>query len=149
MVTLIKEIGSDAAFALLRVLEGEELDRARAFYERCRADDLAVAVAQTDVKGHRARAPHEQDDPDLYVRVVDQGPDGIVVRGPSATRRCAPTPTSSWCCHRAMGEPDADYAVAFAVPTDAPGLSMYISAYSAGNETLRVPSRRGTRCSRP
>src|SRR5215471_11325620 len=31
MVTLIKEIGSDALFGLLRVLEGEALERAQAF----------------------------------------------------------------------------------------------------------------------
>ena len=32
MVTLIKEIGTDALFALLRTLEGEALERARRFY---------------------------------------------------------------------------------------------------------------------
>src|SRR3979409_2137707 len=58
MVTLVKEIGSDALFGLLRVLEGESLARAQAFYERCRVEDLAVAVAQTDVKGDRSLAPH-------------------------------------------------------------------------------------------
>src|SRR3954465_15902648 len=64
MVTLVKEIGSDALFGLLRVLEGEPLARARAFYGHCRAGDLSVAVAQTDVKGDRSRLPHEQSDPD-------------------------------------------------------------------------------------
>ena len=33
---------------------------------------------------------------------------------------------------RAMGADDVDYALAFAVPANAPGLSMYISAYSGG-----------------
>src|SRR6266480_367095 len=69
MVTLVKEIGSDALFALLRVLDGEARSRALAFYRRCVEGDLAVAVAQTDVKGDRSRPPHAQDDPDLYVRV--------------------------------------------------------------------------------
>src|ERR1700704_2145419 len=50
MVTLVKEIGSDALFGLLRVLEGEARERAVAFYEHCRDGDLSVAVAQTDVK---------------------------------------------------------------------------------------------------
>ena len=31
-----------------------------------------------------------------------------------------------------MSDADADYAVAFAVPANAPGLSMYVSSYSAG-----------------
>lgn len=133
MVTLIKEIGSDAAFALLRTLDGESLARATAFYERCRRDDLAVAVAQTDVKGDRARAPHQQEDPDLYVRVVDEGPDGIVVRGAKChTSVCANADELVVLPTRAMGEPDRDWAVAFAVPTNTPGLSMYVSSYGAG-----------------
>ncbi len=127
---LIKEIGTDALFALLRVLSGEELERARSFYEACREGDLAVAVAQTDVKGDRAKAPHEQDDPDLYLRVVDQNRDGIVVRGAKAHTSAAPNaneiivlPT------RAMGADDRDYAVSFAIPVDTPGLSLYVSPF--------------------
>lgn len=133
MVTLIKEIGSDAAFALLRVLEGEQLERAQAFYDRCRSQDLAVAVAQTDVKGHRARAPYQQDDPDHYVHVVDEGPDGIVVRGAKChTSVCANSDELIVLPTRAMGDEDRDYAVAFAVPTNAAGLSMYVSSYGSG-----------------
>jgi 4-hydroxybutyryl-CoA dehydratase / vinylacetyl-CoA-Delta-isomerase len=134
MVTLIKEIGSDAAFALLRTLEGEALERARAFHDRCRRDDLAVAVAQTDVKGDRAAPPHRQTDPDHYVRVVDEGPDGIVVRGAKChTSVCANADELVVLPTRAMGDDDRDWAVAFAVPTNAAGLSMYISSYGAGD----------------
>ena len=39
---LIKEIGTDALFALQRVLAGEELERARTFYRHCRDGDLAT-----------------------------------------------------------------------------------------------------------
>lgn len=134
MVTLIKEIGSDALFALMRTLDGEALERAVAFAARCRSEDLAVAVAQTDVKGDRSRGPHQQDDPDLYVRVVEERSDGIVVRG----AKCHTSVSAN--AHeiivlptRAMAEDDRDYAVAFAVAANAPGLSMYISSYGAGD----------------
>src|SRR5262245_61581866 len=50
MVTLVKEIGSDALFALLRTLDGAQLARAEQYWRHCRDRDLAVAVAQTDVK---------------------------------------------------------------------------------------------------
>src|SRR5690349_16570246 len=127
MVTLIKEIGSDALFALLRTLEGEALERVTRFAQHCRDEDLAVAVAQTDVKGDRARAPHQQDDPDLYVRVVEERSDGIVVRGAKChTSISANAHEIIVLPTRAMAEADRDYAVAFAVPTNAPGLSMYI-----------------------
>lgn len=134
MVTLIKEIGSDGLFALLRVLEGEQLERARDFYDECRTGDLAVAVAQTDVKGDRSLSPSAQPDPDLYVRVVSESDEGIVVRGAKCHTSISANadyvivfPT------RAMGPDDADYAVAFAVPTNAEGLSMYVSSYAAGD----------------
>jgi len=133
MVTLIKEIGSDALFAMQRVLGGEALERARAYYTYCRDRDLAVAVAQTDVKGDRGLAPSEQADPDLYVRVVDTSDDGIVVRGAKChTSISANAHEIIVLPTRAMGADDRDYAVAFAVPADVPGLSMYVSAYAGG-----------------
>ncbi|MDZ4824938.1 MAG: 4-hydroxyphenylacetate 3-hydroxylase N-terminal domain-containing protein [Actinomycetota bacterium] len=129
----VKEVGADALLALLAALEGEERERAVAFWDRCRRDDLVVSVAQTDVKGDRSKAPHEQADPDLYVHVVDQSDQGIVVRGAKAHTSLTPNcneivvlPT------RAMGAADADWAVSFAIPADTPGLSMYVSGYSAG-----------------
>ncbi|HEY3830667.1 MAG TPA: 4-hydroxyphenylacetate 3-hydroxylase N-terminal domain-containing protein [Acidimicrobiia bacterium] len=130
----IKDVGSDAMFALLGVLQDEDLVRLRAFYERVRRDDLAVAVAQTDVKGDRTKAPHEQSDPDLHVHVVDRSDEGIVVRGAKVHTSLTPNcneilvlPT------RAMRAEDADYAIAFAVEPSTPGLSMYVSPYSAGD----------------
>src|SRR4051812_28042522 len=76
-----KEVGTDALFALLSALEGDELERAQAYHAYCRSADVAIAVAQTDVKGDRSLAPHEQDDPDLYLHVVDEDATSITVRG--------------------------------------------------------------------
>lgn len=130
---LIKEVGTDALFALLSVLEGAELARAAAFTDRCRAGDLTIAVAQTDVKGDRSLPPHRQDDPDLYVRVVDADDDHIVVRGAKCHTSFSPyadellvLPT------RTMTAADQDWAVAFAIPMDTPGLHLYASPYLAG-----------------
>jgi len=130
---LIKEIGTDALFALLRVTDGEFHERAQAFYEQCRDGDLAVAVAQTDVKGDRSLSPHAQPDPDLYLHVVSESADGIVVRGAKMhtsgsvnANEIVVLPT------RAMGADDADYAVSFAVPVATEGLTLYTSSYGAG-----------------
>jgi aromatic ring hydroxylase len=130
---LIKEIGTDALFALLRLLEGEALERARAFYRHCADGDLAVAVAQTDVKGDRSKAPHAQPDPDVYVRIVDENADGIVVRGAKAhTSASANAHELIVLPTRAMGPDDADYALSFAVPINSPGLTLYVSPFSGG-----------------
>ena len=72
MVTLVKEIGSDALFAFERVLQGEQ--RARAFAARCRDGDRAVAVAQTDVKGDRSLAPHARPIPTTTCTWSRSGP---------------------------------------------------------------------------
>lgn len=133
LVLLIKEIGSDALFALLRTLDGEDRERAQAYWQHCVDNDLAVCVGQTDVKGHRRLGPERQADPDMYVRVVDRGPDGIVVRGAKVHTSVSANgnelivlPT------RAMGPDAADWAVSFAVPIDTPGLSLYVSGYGGG-----------------
>ena len=133
LVVLIKEIGTDALFALLSLSEslGEPYaGRIRAFYERCRDDDLAMAVAQTDAKGDRSRGPAEQENADAYLRVVSRGPDGIVVRGAKLhtsvsvnANELIVLPT------RAMREADVDYAVAFSTPVDTPGLKLVASPY--------------------
>lgn len=131
VVTLIKEIGTDATFALLRKLQGEARQKALAFHEHCRDNDLAVAVAQTDVKGDRSVGPGKQADPDLYVRVVEENADGIVVRGAKChTTSSANADELIVLPTRAMGPGDEDYAVAFAVPIDTPGLELYVSSYS-------------------
>ena len=140
LVVLIKEIGTDALFGLTLVCAEVDkrlgtgyLERVRAFHERCATADLALAVAQTDVKGDRGLSPSEQAakcHPDAYLRVVERRPDGIVVRGCKAHTSVSTNaneiivlPT------RAMAEADADYAVAFAVPADAPGLTMIASPH--------------------
>jgi aromatic ring hydroxylase len=66
--------------------------------------------------------------------VTEEGPDGIVVRGAKChTSVSANADEIIVLPTRAMGPEDADYAVAFAVPANTPGLSMYVSAYGAGD----------------
>jgi aromatic ring hydroxylase len=136
LVVLLKEIGSDALFALHRVTHGTEgFGRVEAYYDRCRSADLALAVAQTDVKGDRAQGPSGQSDPDLYLRVVERRADGIVVRGAKAHTSCTPNvdeviviPT------RALSPDEEDWAVAFALPVATPGVKLICSDYLHGSD---------------
>ena len=95
------------------------------YLERVQEDDLTTCVAMTDAKGDRTKRPHEQHDPDLYLRIVDRNAEGIVVRGIKAIVTGAPytheiivLPT------RNMVEEDTDYAVSFTIPIDAPGVEL-------------------------
>lgn len=136
LVVLIKEIGTDALFSLMvsaQRLGGAYPDRVRRFYERCRDEDLAMAVAQTDVKGDRSLTPSEQPNKDAYVRIVERRADGIVVRGTKChtsvsvnANELIVLPT------RQLSAADADYAVAFAIPMSTPGLTLVASPYLGG-----------------
>lgn len=131
---VLKEVGSDALFALLRATEGESHERAKAFCDRVRRDDVALAVAQTDVKGDRSKSPSQQNDPDHYLRIVDEDATSITVRGAKChTSFTANADELIVLPTRAMGEADAAYAVAFSLPIDHPGLKFYVSPYSAGD----------------
>src|SRR5215212_1392949 len=139
LVTLVKEIGTDALLGLRmachqvdRVAGTEYAARVARFHAYCRDNDLALAVAQTDVKGDRGLGPSEQDHPDYYVRVAERRSDGILVCGAKVHTSVSTNaneiivlPT------RNMSAADADYAVAFAVPANAPGLTMLASPYGA------------------
>jgi aromatic ring hydroxylase len=130
---VLKEVGSDALFGLLRALSGQGLENATAFYRQCCRNDVALAVAQTDVKGDRSLPPHRQADPDLYLRVVDEDADSITVRGAKVhTSFSANADELIVLPTRAMGPDDADYAVSFAIPVDTPGLTLYVSPFLHG-----------------
>ena len=84
------------------------------YFER---NNLTACCAMTDVKGHRALRPHEQPDPDMYLRIVERKSDGIVVRGAKVSNSDAPTvdeilvaPT------RLMTREEKDWAVGFCDP---------------------------------
>jgi aromatic ring hydroxylase len=139
LVVLIKEIGSDALLALHLI--GERLaaagkpeyrERIRHYHRECRDNDLAVAVAQTDVKGDRSLGPNAQDHPDYYLRVVEERSDGVVVRGAKVhtsvstnTNEVIVLPT------RAMRPEDKAYAIAFALPINTPGLKLLASPHGS------------------
>lgn len=99
--------------------------------------DLTVDGAMTDPKGDRSKAPHLQSDPDLFLRVVERRTDGVVVRGAKVhqtgvlnSHEIIVMPTQS------MGPEDKDYAIAFAVPMDTPGISLIIGRQSCDTRKL-------------
>ena len=101
----------------------------------CRDRDLALAVAQTDVKGDRSKRPSEQKDPDLYVRVVEKRNDGIVVRGAKVHTSCAPYVDEVIVLpSRTMGPGEEAWSVAFAIPVASPGLHLYASDFLHGTD---------------
>ena len=79
-----------AAVAEVNPQYAENIER---MYRYVRDNDLRAAEVITDPKGDRSRRAHEQDDPDLYVRIVRRTDEGIVVRG----AKLHITAASLWC----------------------------------------------------
>jgi len=122
-LVLVKEIGSDALFALHLVSPYRE--RVQQFHEYVKKNDLALAVAQTDVKGDRSKAPHEQSDPDMFVHVTRRTAEGIYIKG--ATAHQTGCINSHWLIvmpTMRLGAADKSYAVIGALPVDSPALTM-------------------------
>jgi 4-hydroxybutyryl-CoA dehydratase/vinylacetyl-CoA-Delta-isomerase len=126
----VRTVGMDAMNAVASVVHelDEELGtgyskRFHEWFRMIQANDYAVSGAITDPKGLRNRRPKDQPDPDHYLRVVEERKDGIVVRGAKVHQTVAVS--SHWhvvAPTTAMREDEADHAVAFAVPCDAPGV---------------------------
>ncbi|MFW9940756.1 MAG: 4-hydroxyphenylacetate 3-hydroxylase family protein [Candidatus Thorarchaeota archaeon] len=133
-------MGCDAANAVYNVsYEADKSNNGETHYhenfkkwmERFQKEDLIAACAQTDVKGNRIKRPADQEDPDMYVRVVEKRDDGIIVRGcklhiseASVSDEIIVVPT------RALRPEDKDYAVAFAVPGDYEGVKQVVTIHN-------------------
>ncbi|MFH2132718.1 MAG: 4-hydroxyphenylacetate 3-hydroxylase family protein [bacterium] len=122
---------SMTTFDMDRKLGTSYNQRFLAFLDRVQKEDLTCDGAMTDPKGDRGLPPHQQKDPDLYLRIVEERDDGIVVRGAKAHQTGALNshelivmPTVS------MREADKDYAVSFAVPSDAEGITYILGRQS-------------------
>jgi 4-hydroxybutyryl-CoA dehydratase/vinylacetyl-CoA-Delta-isomerase len=107
------------------------------YLEYVQENDLVCAGAMTDTKGDRSLPPHKQSDPDLYLHVVEERKDGIVVRGAKAhltgavnSHEIIVMPTIT------MREEDKDYAISFAVPSDTKGITYIIGRQASDTRKL-------------
>jgi 4-hydroxybutyryl-CoA dehydratase/vinylacetyl-CoA-Delta-isomerase len=103
---------------------GDYHDRFKAFVVLMQRHGFVIGGAMTDVKGDRSKAPHAQDDPDLFVRIVRRTADGIYISGAKAHQTgCV---NSHWLLvmpTMRLGLDDKDYAVVGAIPVDAAGIT--------------------------
>ena len=124
----VKDVGTDILNGLTAVarIMGNKVyeERIDAYRRHCARKDLSMCGAVTDVKGDRSKSPSMQDSPDYYLRVVEETSEGIVVSGAKAhitasayTDEILVIPT------RNLSEAEAEYAVAFAIPMNSPGIT--------------------------
>lgn len=112
-------------------------ERLKAWLIGAQERDIAVCGALTDPKGQRRLPPSRQPDPDMYLHIVKRQPDGVVVRGAkimicgtAAADEVFVMPGTR------LRRDEADYAVAFAVPKDAPGLTIVEARHPSDDREL-------------
>ncbi len=129
--------GYDAFHALASVTWEMDRDLGTEYHPRfmeylkmVQRNDLSVAGALTEPRGSRKKRASDWRDPYLSLKVVEKRSDGIVVRGAKicisgayGSHELVVLPQS------AKIEDEEDYAVAFAVPVDAQGIT-YVCQYS-------------------
>ncbi|MCS6801208.1 MAG: 4-hydroxyphenylacetate 3-hydroxylase N-terminal domain-containing protein [Chloroflexota bacterium] len=137
-------VGMDAFNALYSVTyecdqaHGTEYhQRLREFIRYCQEENLVVGGAMTDPKGDRSKGPSEQEDPDLFVRVVERRDDGVVIRG--AKMHQTGCINSHWIVvmpTMRLRPEDRDYAVVAAIPVEHPGLTFIYGRQSCDTRAL-------------
>jgi 4-hydroxybutyryl-CoA dehydratase/vinylacetyl-CoA-Delta-isomerase len=113
-------------------------ERLNVYVDEALERDLRVTECITDAKGNRSRPPSKQVDPDMYTHVVRRTSDGIVLRGAklhisgaSFGHDLIVMPTKN------MKSGEEDYAVACAVPVNAPGVRIVNVTYHPRSEDTR------------
>jgi len=137
-------VGMDAFNSLYSV--SYEIDQAHgtAYHERFKAfvamtqtEGFVIGGAMTDVKGDRSKAPHEQDDPDMFVHVSKRTEEGVYIRGAKAHQTgCL---NSHWLLvmpTMRLGSGDEDFAITGAVPVDAPGITYIYGRQSCDTRAM-------------
>lgn len=139
-------VGMDAANAVFGVTyecdEAHDTDyhqRFRDYWAWVQRKDLMVDGAMTDPKGDRSKRPGEQADPDLYLRVVERTPAGVVVRGAKFhqtgmlnSHEILVMPTLS------MQPGEEDWAICFAVPANAEGVRYVLGRQPSDTRKLEA-----------
>lgn len=137
-------VGMDATNAMYSVTFEMDRDNGTDYHQRFRAfvgkmqeEGYVVGGAMTDVKGDRGKAPHEQEDLDMFVRVVERRADGVVIRGAKAHQTgCI---NSHWLLvmpTMRLTDKDKDFAICAAIPVDHPGITYIYGRQSCDSRAM-------------
>ena len=107
------------------------------FLTEMHKSNLVIGGAMTDVKGDRSKLPHEQEDEDLYLRIVNRDENGVYVKGAKAHQTgCI---NSHWMVVMPtlrLTEKDKDYAIVGAIPVDAEGITYIYGRQSCDTRSM-------------
>jgi 4-hydroxybutyryl-CoA dehydratase/vinylacetyl-CoA-Delta-isomerase len=107
------------------------------FLKKLQAHNQIIAAGMTDPKGDRSKAPHEQADAELFMRVTGRNEKGLFVSGAKA--HMTGGLNSHWMMvlpTMRLSEKDKEYAVIGAVPLQAEGLTYIYGRQSCDTRAM-------------
>ncbi|NOY11272.1 MAG: 4-hydroxyphenylacetate 3-hydroxylase, partial [Archaeoglobi archaeon] len=129
--------GADAINAFAAVLKGEERERFLRLLKEIQENDYACTSALTDPKGDRSKRPKEQKE--MYVRVVEERDDGIIVEGAKIHQSGAfAADINFFLPGQTFKEGEEEFAIAFALKPDDEGVK-----YILQNTGVQAKQREG------
>ena len=95
----------------------------RNYYGHCRDRDLFLTHVIVNPQSDRSKGSHQQDNAFVHLGVVDETPDGLIVRGAKMLATHGPT-ADELLVYPLPGirEGEERYVLAFGIPTSTPGL---------------------------
>ncbi len=146
-LVFVREVGTDALNGLrlaTRAVDAahktDYYDRVISFRDDCAKNDLAMGMAMTDPKGDRALPPSAQAADGSYLRIVERGASGVVIRGAKVNITACPYVNELFVLPtRSMVPGDEDYAIACAVPASASGVVIVSKPLPAEDDEFDYP----------
>ncbi len=125
-------------------------ERFKEYVKRAEDEDWVIDGCMTDPKGDRGKRPSEQRDPDVYVHVVEQRDDGVVIRGAKAHQTGAVNSHEHLIMPTlAMRNEDKAYTICCAIPADAEGITYYYGRQSCDLRRLDESCSGDVDCGNP
>ena len=114
--------------------------RFKEYVKNLQKNDLRLSWGMMDPKGDRRFGPSKQDPP-VDLRIVERNKDGIIVSGAKVHTTYGPVvhEVIAVPC-RALSEDDRDYAVSFAVPVDAKGITFICRPAPGPRRSVNIES---------
>jgi 4-hydroxybutyryl-CoA dehydratase/vinylacetyl-CoA-Delta-isomerase len=102
------------------------------YVKEAETHDWVIDGCMTDPKGDRSKRPSEQPDADVFVHVVEQRKDGVIIRGAKAHQTGAVNSHEHLIMPTlAMRNEEAVFTICCAVPADAEGITYFYGRQSS------------------
>ena len=120
------------------------------YVKQAETHDWVIDGCMTDPKGDRSKRPSEQQDPDVFVHVVEQRDDGVVIRGAKAHQTGAVNSHEHLIMPTlAMRNEENAFTICCAVPADAKGITYFYGRQSSDLRRLDQTKEGDIDCGNP